>query len=107
VSPFILKPDHKNKKPRHESINPPKIHGNNFFNIKLFDSTNIKCQNGPVLTPGQVFYFNGQALHLERRKERNKIHLFVTKQNIIISLLMPPLLGHGPSLWINHKENGP
>jgi hypothetical protein len=25
---------------------------------------------------------------------------------IIISLLMPPLLGHKPSLWINHKEHG-
>jgi hypothetical protein len=23
---------------------------------------NIKCQNGPVLPPAQVFYFNGQAL---------------------------------------------
>jgi hypothetical protein len=26
---------------------------------------------------------------------------------IIISLLMSPLLGHRPSLWITHKENGP
>jgi hypothetical protein len=26
---------------------------------------------------------------------------------IIISLLMSPLLGHSPSLWITHKENGP
>jgi hypothetical protein len=26
---------------------------------------------------------------------------------IIISLLMSPLLGHKPSLWITHKENGP
>jgi hypothetical protein len=26
---------------------------------------------------------------------------------IIISLLMPPLLGHRPSLWITYKENGP
>jgi hypothetical protein len=25
---------------------------------------------------------------------------------IIISLLMSPLLGHRPSLWITHKENG-
>jgi hypothetical protein len=24
----------------------------------------------------------------------------------IISLLMPPLLGHRPSLWITHKEKG-
>jgi hypothetical protein len=26
---------------------------------------------------------------------------------IIISLLMSPLLGHRPSLWITRKENGP
>jgi hypothetical protein len=26
---------------------------------------------------------------------------------IVISLLMPPLLRHRPSLWITHKENGP
>jgi hypothetical protein len=26
---------------------------------------------------------------------------------VIISLLMSPLLGHRPSLWITHKENGP
>jgi uncharacterized membrane protein YagU involved in acid resistance len=26
---------------------------------------------------------------------------------IIISLLMSPLLGHRPSLWITYKENGP
>jgi hypothetical protein len=26
---------------------------------------------------------------------------------IIISLLMSPLLGHRPSLWITQKENGP
>jgi hypothetical protein len=29
---------------------------------KIFDPTNIKCQNGQVLLPGQVFNFNGQAL---------------------------------------------
>jgi hypothetical protein len=27
------------------------------------DLTNIKCQNGPVLTPAQDFYFNGQPLN--------------------------------------------
>jgi hypothetical protein len=26
---------------------------------------------------------------------------------IIISLLMSPLLGHRPSLWITYKESGP
>jgi hypothetical protein len=41
-----------------------KLHGTNFFHIKLLDHTNIICQNGPVLPPAQVFYFNGQALHL-------------------------------------------
>jgi hypothetical protein len=40
-----------------------KIHGINFFHIKFLDRTNIKCQNGPVLPPAQVFYFNGQTLH--------------------------------------------
>jgi hypothetical protein len=28
-------------------------------------------------------------------------------KDIIISLLMLPLLGHRPSLWITHMENGP
>jgi hypothetical protein len=39
-----------------------KIHGTNFFHIKYLDRTNIKCQNGLVLPPAQVFYFNGQVL---------------------------------------------
>jgi hypothetical protein len=39
------------------------IHGTNFFHIKFLDRTNIKCQNGRVLPPGQVIYFNGHALH--------------------------------------------
>jgi hypothetical protein len=51
-----------------------KIHGTNFFHIKFFGyGPNIKCQNGPVLPPAQVFYFNGQALQLTlyaRRQSR-------------------------------------
>jgi hypothetical protein len=39
-----------------------KIHGTNFLHIKFVNGTNIKCQNGPVLPPAQVFYFNGQAI---------------------------------------------
>jgi hypothetical protein len=39
-----------------------RIHGTNFFHIKFLDRSNIKCQNGLVLPPAQVFYFNGQAL---------------------------------------------
>jgi hypothetical protein len=39
-----------------------KIHGTNFFHIKLLDRTNIKCQNRPVLPSAQGFYFNGKAL---------------------------------------------
>jgi hypothetical protein len=39
-----------------------KIHGTNFSHIKFLDRPNIKCQNGQVLPPAQVFYFNGQAL---------------------------------------------
>jgi hypothetical protein len=33
-----------------------------FISMSFMDHTNIKCQNGPVLPPAQVFYFNGQAL---------------------------------------------
>jgi hypothetical protein len=40
-----------------------KIRGTNFFHIKFLDRTNIKYQNGPVLPPAQVFYFNGHVLH--------------------------------------------
>jgi hypothetical protein len=39
-----------------------KIHGTNFFHIKFLGHANIKCQSEPVLSPPQVFYFNGQAL---------------------------------------------
>jgi hypothetical protein len=41
-----------------------KIYGTNFFHIKLLDRAIIKCQNGPVLPPAQVFYFNGQTLNI-------------------------------------------
>jgi hypothetical protein len=41
-----------------------KIHGTNFFHIKFLGHLNIKCQNGPVLPPAQVFYFNGQPLRM-------------------------------------------
>jgi hypothetical protein len=51
-----LKPDHKNLAMLR------KIHGTNFFLIKLLNRTKIKCQNGPVLLPAQVFYFIGQVL---------------------------------------------
>jgi hypothetical protein len=40
-----------------------KIHGTNFFHIKLLDRNNVKCQNAPVLPPAQVFYSNGQVLY--------------------------------------------
>jgi hypothetical protein len=39
-----------------------KIHGTNFFHIKFLGCTIIKCQNGPVLAPAQVYYFYSQAL---------------------------------------------
>jgi hypothetical protein len=54
-----VKPDHINK----NLAMLRKIHGINFLHIKLLNRNNIKCQNGPVLSPAQVFYFNGQALH--------------------------------------------
>jgi hypothetical protein len=43
-----------------------KIHGTNFFHIKFLDRPNIKRQKGRVLPPGQVFYFNGQALNCKK-----------------------------------------
>jgi hypothetical protein len=39
-----------------------KIHGTNFFHRKFLGRISIECQNGLVLPPSQVFYFNGQAL---------------------------------------------
>jgi hypothetical protein len=45
-----------------------KIYGINFFHIKLLDRPNLKCQNGPVVPPAQVFYFNGQALNSIKTK---------------------------------------
>jgi hypothetical protein len=33
------------------------------INTKSMGRINIKCQNGLVLPPDQVFYFNGKALH--------------------------------------------
>jgi hypothetical protein len=39
-----------------------KIHGTNFFHRKFLGHISIKCQNGPVLPPALVFYFDGQAL---------------------------------------------
>jgi hypothetical protein len=33
------------------------------IHIKFLGRTSIKYQNGPVLPPAQVFYFNGQSLH--------------------------------------------
>jgi hypothetical protein len=43
-----------------------KIHGTNFFHIKFVVRPNIKCQNGPVLPPAQVFYFIGQTLTISK-----------------------------------------
>jgi hypothetical protein len=39
-----------------------KSQGTNLYQIKYLARNNIKCQNGPVLPPAQVYYFNGQAL---------------------------------------------
>jgi hypothetical protein len=52
-----------------------KIHGTNFFYIKLLDRTNMKCQNGPVLPPAQVFCFSSQALTLYNFLTNYKIPL--------------------------------
>jgi hypothetical protein len=43
------------------------IHGTNLFQLEFLSrTTNIKCQNGTVPTPAQVFYYNGQALPIEK-----------------------------------------
>jgi hypothetical protein len=65
-----------------------KIHGTNFFNIKILDRPNIKCQNGPVLPPAQVFYFNGQALpYVCIPQHKNKKFSSKLFQSAIIVLL--------------------
>jgi hypothetical protein len=50
------------------------------------------------------------SAQLERILQRNCRILYNFEYNfvrLIISLLMSPLLGHRPFLWIAHKENGP
>jgi hypothetical protein len=44
-----------------------KIHGTNFFNRNFLGRISIKCQNGAVLPPALLFYFNGQALNRFRK----------------------------------------
>jgi hypothetical protein len=56
-----------------------RIHGTNFFHIKFSDRPNIKCQNGPVLPPAQVFYFNGQALQTVIRMHNKQIFLVYSR----------------------------
>jgi hypothetical protein len=67
-----------------------KIHGSNVFHIKFLGPTNIKCENGPVLPPAQVFYFNGQSLHtffckyihnIETRRSRHRNVCTVLESN--------------------------
>jgi hypothetical protein len=43
-----------------------KICGANFFHIKFLGRTYIKCQNGSVVPPAQVWYFNGHAYVIKR-----------------------------------------
>jgi hypothetical protein len=33
-----------------------KIHGTNLLRLKFLGRTNVKCQNGPVFPPAQVFF---------------------------------------------------
>jgi hypothetical protein len=49
------------------------------------------------------------ALCIMLRITVNRIIIYATDNEIpnIISLLMSPLLGHRPSLWITHKANRP
>jgi hypothetical protein len=49
------------------------------IHVKLLDRANIKCQNGPVLPPAQVFYFNGQALlYLDSKTLKHSFFCLVT-----------------------------
>jgi hypothetical protein len=65
-----------------------KFHGTNVFHIKLLDHTNIKCQNGPVLPPSQVFYFNGQALeYLFKQNNKNQTTLLMLMDISFVALL--------------------
>jgi hypothetical protein len=59
-----------------------KIHVTNFFHIKFLGRPNIKCQNGPVLPPAQVFYFNGHALN-------KYINVYDSGTNIHLTNLIP------------------
>jgi hypothetical protein len=62
-----------------------KIHGTNFFHIKFLGRLNIKCQNGSVLPPAQVFYFNGQAL---KRDKHPRPHPQKANLNMLDNILL-------------------
>jgi hypothetical protein len=65
---------------------------------------------GNVGSPLELLYYKlsygtqiiAEQFHYHRGSTPKKAILL-----FIISLLMSPLLGHRPSLWITHKENGP
>jgi hypothetical protein len=61
--------------------------------------TNVPCSPGEVSSTCSLFIYLLNTI--------NFIVFIIIIIIIIIILLMPPLLGHRPSLWITHKENGP
>jgi hypothetical protein len=61
----------------------------------------LPYKNGPYNIPNELVSQFVVSLYFYSMVFRN-ISLLI----IIISLLMSPLLGHRPSLWITHKGNG-
>jgi hypothetical protein len=77
-----------------------------------------RCGESPKQRRGKTFFSSGVSTEAERRCVLHLHHFLVSTVRyrpvqicaifiiiIIISLLMPPLLGHKLSLWITHKEN--
>jgi hypothetical protein len=66
------------------------------YNIKCQISNvynNIKCQNGPVLPPAPVFYFNGQGLNKNYKVKllcyrHKRIHYFLIKKLIMTDYIV-------------------
>jgi hypothetical protein len=52
-------------------------------NLKFLDRPNIKCENGPVLPPTQVFYFNDQALQFNIRDNALEIKAIQSPKCIV------------------------
>jgi hypothetical protein len=56
--------------------------------------------------PSLMTSFSG-TVNIEQKIDPHQYQSILIIIIIIVSLLMSPLLGHRPSSWITHKENGP